>query len=57
MIIAIVVIMIIAVVNNMISNLMVLCLSEHLPYDYYILYIKNLKKEVKERLKLLKKVD
>jgi len=47
----------IAVVNNMISNLMVLCLSEHLPYDYYILYIKNLKKEVKERLKHLRKVD
>jgi len=46
-----------AVVNNMISNLMILCLSEHLPYDYYILYIKNLKREVKERLKHLKKVD
>ena len=47
----------IAVVNSMISNLVVLCLSEHLPYDYYILYIKNLKMEVKERLKQLRKVD
>jgi hypothetical protein len=36
---------------------MVLCLNEQLPYDYYILYIKNLKMEVKERLKQLGKVD
>jgi hypothetical protein len=45
------------VVNNMINNLMVLCLNEQLPYDYYMLYIRNLKMEVKERLKQLGKVN
>lgn len=42
-------------VNHMIDNLTAICLGEKIHYDYYILYIKNLKEEVKERLKQLKK--
>ena len=43
----------IKVARQVIDNLTVLCLNEHLPYDYYILYINNLKNNLKEKIKQL----
>ena len=41
------------VARQVIDNLTVLCLNEQLPYDYYILYINNLKNNLKEKIKQL----
>jgi len=43
----------VSVARQVIDNLTVLCLNEHLPYDYYILYINNLKNNLKEKIKHL----
>lgn len=43
----------IKVARQMIDNLTVLCLNEKLPYDYYILYINNLKETLKNKMKQL----
>jgi hypothetical protein len=45
------------IVQNMIDNLTVVCLGEKLPYDYYILYVNNLRIELKEKIKSFIKND